>query len=100
MSKNIITDAERDLPSAYYGCFSLEREELNPFVKPSNKHGNNGYNTYQSGRKPIRWKEVKFIENVTEDFAINIWQGYANENGWRIVNWDNGEIIAGGRSRF
>jgi hypothetical protein len=82
------------------GCFSLEREELNPFVKPSNKHGNNGYNTYQSGRKPSRWKEVKFIENVTKDFAINIWSGYANENGWRIVDWNNGEIVAGGRSRF
>ena len=43
------------------GCFSLEREELNPFVKPTNKHGNNG-GSYQSGRKPSRWKEIKFIE--------------------------------------
>ncbi len=82
------------------GCFSLEREEPNPFVKPSNKHGNNGYGTYQSGRKPSRWKEVKFIENVTEEYAINIWNCYTKDEGWRIINWNNGEIVAGGRSRF
>lgn len=82
------------------GRFCLEHEEPNPFVKPSNKHGNNGYGTYQSGRKPSRWKDKKYIENVTEEYAIELWSSWIKEEGWRIVNWDNGEIVAGGRTRF
>lgn len=82
------------------GCFSLEREEPNPFFKPSNKHGNNGYGTYQSGRKPSRWKEVKFIQDVTEEYALTLWESFIKDEGWQIVNWDNGEIVAGGKSRF
>lgn len=79
--------------------FCLEHQEMNPFVKPLNKHGNNG-GTYQSGRKTSRWKDKKYIENVTEEYAIKLWEGYTKEDGWRIVNCQNGEIIAGGRSSF
>ena len=80
-------------------CFALEREQINSFVKMSNKHGNNGGGA-QSGRKPTRWKEVKFLENATKEECLNVFGCWLNESGWRIVNWDNGEIVADSGSRF
>ena len=53
-----------------FGSFCLEHEEPNPFIKPSNKHGNNGYNTYQSGMRPMRWKDKMYLDGVTEEYAI------------------------------
>ena len=78
--------------------FSLERQELLPFATATNKNGNNGI-SHQSGRMPWRWKEKKFLEG-TKDQAIANFGPWLDEPGWRIVNWDTGEIINQSSSRF
>ncbi len=89
---NEIIQAIKEKNEVKKGNYSLERLENNPHCKPSNKHGNNGYNRYQSGRRPQRWKEVKFVENVYLEDVIKMW-GSLVKHGYRITNWDNGDII-------
>lgn len=48
--------------------FSLERQILDTFQKPSNRHGNNGGRSH-SGRPKTRWKEVKIVQNVSKETA-------------------------------
>ncbi len=78
--------------------FALEREQINPFIKPTNKHGNNG-GCGMSGRMPTRWKAIKYIDNATKEQALKQFSCY-KEAGFRIVNYDTGECIFDGGSRF
>lgn len=87
---------DRLLAAVY--SFALEREQINPFIKPSNKHSNNG-GVGMSGRMPTRWKAIIFIDNATEEQALELFSSY-KEAGFRIINYDTGDCIYDGGSRF
>lgn len=79
------------------GEYVIEYEVPNPYVKPANRRGNNGYNTYHSGRRPMIWKQRTWIADVTEKEAIEFFSPYLQQDGVRVVNWGNLEVVAEGR---
>lgn len=79
--------------------FLIEREQLNPHSKPTNKHGNNG-GSYQSGRPPTRWKTVMVFQNMTRDEAIDAFHKRFDEPGWKLICDKTGEEIIDNGNRF
>ena len=78
----------------------LEVERIKSFGKAANKHGNNGGN-FQSGRKGTYWHLIFLIENTTKEIAIEHFEGWLDNKGYRIVQWHPGyeEIMSSG-SRY
>lgn len=74
--------------------YAIEREEMNPHQSKEPLTKNRTYHAR-------RWKAVRFVAETTEEEAEKYFNAvYGKDAGYRLVNWDNGEIIIDNGARY